>query len=123
MKLKPIRTEADHRAALAEAERLLEARPGTVSGDRLEVLITLIEAYEREHHAMPAPDPVEAIRYTLESRGLAPSDLVPLLGSKQDVEAVLTRKRRLTLGMMRSLSRDLGISADILIQPYRLKAA
>ena len=123
MRLRTIKNETDYAAALAETERLFDARPGTAEGDRFEVLTTLLEAYERKHHPVPAPDPVEAIRYTLESRGLGKSDLVPLLGTPQRVNEVLTRRRRLTLGMVRRLHTGLGISADVLIQPYLVQTA
>ena len=123
MKLRPIKTAADYRAALAEIERLFEARPGTPAGDRLDILTTLVEAYEEEHWPLPSPDPVEAIRYTMESRGLTGDDLVPVLGSRRKVQDVLTRKRPLSLDMVRRLHAALGISADVLIQPFDLKAA
>ena len=123
MKLRPIKTLADHRAALAEIERLFDARPGTSAGDRLEILTTLVETYEEAHWPLPSPDPVEAIRYTMESRGLTGDDLVPVLGSRRKVQEVLARKRVLSLDMVRRLHLGLGISADVLIQPFRLKAA
>ena len=81
MKLRPIKTAADHRAALAEIERLFAARHGTSAGDRLDILTTLVAAYEEEHWPLPSPDPVEAIRYTMESRGLTGDDLVPVLAA------------------------------------------
>lgn len=123
MKLRPIKTVADHRAALAEIERLFDSRPGTTAGDRLEILTTLVESYEEAHWPMASPDPVEAIRYTMESRGLTGHDLVPVLGSRRKVEEVLARKRVLNLDMVRRLHIGLGISADVLIQPFRLKTA
>jgi HTH-type transcriptional regulator/antitoxin HigA len=123
MKVRPVKTETDYRAALAEIERLFDARPGTTAGDRLEILTTLVEAYEEAHDPMPAPDPVEAIRYAMESRGLSGDDLVPYLGSRQRVKDVLNRKRPLTLYMIRRLHDGLGVSADILIRPIRVKDA
>ena len=123
MKLRPIKTGNDHRAALAEVERLLDARPGTPAGDRLEILVTLIEAYEERHCPMPPPDPVEAIRYAMESRGLTSDDLISVLGNRQHVKEILGRKRSLTLEMVRRLHSALGISADVLIQPFAVKAA
>jgi len=120
MKIRPVKTEADYAAALAEIERLFDAKPHTPEGDRLDVLTTLVEAYEDEHYPMPAPDPVEAIRYCMESRGLATKDLAPYLGSGQRVREVLRRKRPLTMEMIRRLHAGLGISADVLIQRYRL---
>ena len=123
MKLRPIKTQADHRAALAEILRLFDARPGTAAGDRLEILVTLVEAYEERQCPMPPPDPVEAIRYAMESRGLTSDDLVPVLGKRQHVKEILGRKRTLTLDMVRRLHAALGISADVLIQPLPAKAA
>lgn len=123
MKLRPIKTAADHRAALAEIERLFAARSGTPAGDRLDILATLVAAYEEEHWPLPSPDPVEAIRYTMESRGLTGDDLVPVLGSRRKVQEVLTRQRPLSLDMVRRLHARLGISADVLIQPFTLKIA
>ena len=118
MDIRPIKTEADYQAALAEIERTLEAAPNTPEGDRLEVLTTLIEAYEDKHYPIPEPDPIEAIRYYMESRGLKRKDLQPYLGSPERVNEVLSRKRRLSIRMIRKLHNGLGISADILIQPY-----
>ncbi|NCO32551.1 MAG: transcriptional regulator [Armatimonadetes bacterium CG2_30_59_28] len=123
MDIKPVRTEADYEAALEEIERLLAARPGTPEGDRLEILATLVEAYEDRHYAIPLPDPVEAIIYHLESRGLSRRDLEPFLGSKARVSEVLNRKRPLTLQMIRKLSEGLGLPVETLIQPYPLKQA
>ncbi len=123
MKLRPIKTEKDHRAALAEVEGMLDARPGTPAGDRLEILVTLVEAYEERHCPMPPPDPVEAIRYAMESRGITNDELASVLGNRQHVKEILGRKRTLTLGMIRRLHSALGISADVLIQPLEIKAA
>ena len=123
MKLRPIKTQADTRAALAEIQRLFDARPGTAAGDRLEILVTLVEAYEERQCPMPPPDPVEAIRYAMESRGLSSDDLVPVIGTRRHVNEILGRKRALTLEMVRRLHRALGISADVLIQPLPAKAA
>ncbi len=123
MKLRPIKTEKDHRAALADVDRMLDARPGTPAGDRLEILGTLIEAYEERHCPMPPPDPVEAIRYAMESRGITNDELASVLGNRQHVKEILGRKRTLTLEMIRRLHSALGISADVLIQPLEIKAA
>lgn len=121
--IKPIRTEADYEAALAEIEQLFEAVPHTPEGDRLEVLTTLVEAYEEKHHPIPLPDPVEAIFYYLESRGLSRRDLEPYLGSRARVSEVLNRKRALSLEMIRRLNTGLKIPAEVLIQPYKHKQA
>ena len=118
MDIRPIRTEADYQAALAEIERLFGAVPNTPESDRLDVLTTLVQAYEEQHYYMPAPDPVEAIKYYMESRGLSGSDLEPYIGSRTRVTDVLNRKRSLTLDMIRRLNTGLGIPADVLIQPY-----
>jgi HTH-type transcriptional regulator/antitoxin HigA len=120
MDIHPIRTEADYEAALAEIERLFNAAPNTPEGDRLEVLATLVEAYEEQHYSIPAPDPIEAIKYYMESRGLGRRDLEPYLGSRARVAEVLNRKRPLSLEMIRRLHTGLGIGAEILIQSYSL---
>ena len=122
MNIKPIKTESDYQAALAEIERLFEAVPGTPEEDRLEVLSTLVEAYEEQNCEIPQPDPIEAIKYYLESRGLSPSNLEPLLGDTATVAEVLNRKRPLSIDMIRQLRLRLGISADVLIQPYSIAA-
>ncbi len=118
MDIKPIKTQADYRAALEEVERLFDAAPDTVEGDRLEILTTLIEAYEERHFAIPLPDPIEAILYFLESRVLSRRDLEPFIGARARVSEVLNRKRPLTIGMIRKLHTGLGIPAEVLIQPY-----
>ena len=118
MELRPIRTEADYEAALAEIERLFDAEPATPEGDRLDVMVTLVEAYEAQHYPIPEPDPVEAIKYTMESRGLSRSDLEPYIGSRARVAEVLNRKRPLSLNMIRRLYAGLGIPADVRVQPY-----
>lgn len=123
MNIKPIKTEADYEAALKEIERLFDAAPGTPAGDRLEVLVTLVEAYEDKHYAIPDPDPIEAIKYYMESRDLSRRDLEPYLGSRARVSEVLNRRRPLSLEMIRGLNTGLGIPADVLIKPYRLRAA
>ena len=120
MELRPIKTLEDYEAALAEIEGLMNAELGTPEGDRLEILATLIEAYEKEHYPMEPADPVEAILYYLESRGLSKRDLVKYLGSEANVEAILQRQRALTLDTIRILHENLGISADVLIRPYNV---
>ena len=118
MDIRPIKTEKDYEEALAEIERLFDATPETANGDRLEVLMTLVEVYEDEHDNIPDPDPVEAINYYMESRGLTRKDLEPYIGTRARVSEVLNRKRPLTLNMIRRLNSELGISADVLIAPY-----
>ena len=120
MDIRPLKTEADYQAALAEIERLFEAAPHTPEGDRLDVFALLVEAYEEQHYSIPAPDPIEAITYHMESRGLSRRDLEPYLGSRARVAEVLNRKRPLSLEMIRRLHTGLGIAAEILIQPYSL---
>jgi HTH-type transcriptional regulator/antitoxin HigA len=115
--LKPIRSEADHMAALAEIERLWGAPAGTPEGDRLDILATLVEAYEERHHPMDPPDPIEAILFRLEAQGLARKDLEPFIGSRARVSEVLNRQRGLSIEMIRRLHEGLGISAEVLIRP------
>jgi HTH-type transcriptional regulator/antitoxin HigA len=116
---KPIRTEADYQAALAEIERLWGARLDTPEGDRLDVLATLIDAYEAEHDPVDPPDPIEAIRFRMEQQELTRKDLERLLGTRTRVSEILNRKRSLSIGMIRRLHAELGISADVLIRPTR----
>src|SRR3972149_968475 len=108
MDIQPIRTEADYDAALAEVERLFTAGPNTPEGNQLDVLTTLIDAYEAQTAPIPAPDPIEAIVYHLESRGLSRRDLEPYLGNRARVSEILNRKRSLTLAMIRPLHAGLG---------------
>ena len=118
MEIRPIKTEADYQTALAEIQRLFGAASGTPEGDRLDVFTTLVEVYEQQHYAVPTPDPVEALRYYMESRGLSRADLEPYIGSRARVSEVLNRKRPLSLEMIRRLNGGLGIQAEILIRPY-----
>jgi HTH-type transcriptional regulator/antitoxin HigA len=115
MEIKPIRSRADHRAALKEIEMLMSSRPRTPEGERLDVLVTLVEAWEKKHYPMDFPDPIEAIKFRMEQSGLGPRDLVPMIGQLNRVYEVLARKRALTLQMIRRLHRDLGIPAESLI--------
>jgi HTH-type transcriptional regulator/antitoxin HigA len=117
--LKPIHTEADHNKALAEVERLWGAKLGTPDGDRLDILVTLIEAYEDKNYPMDPPDPIEAIKYRMEQQGLTRKDLEPLIGTRTRVAEVLNGKRNLSIAMIRNLHEKLGISAEILIRPPR----
>ena len=121
MDIKPIRSEADYQAALKEIESHLEAHSGTPDGDRLEVMVTLVEAYEAAHFPIPEPnDPAEVLEYYIESRGLSRVDLIPFLGSKERVSEVLSGKRGLSLSMIRRLHAGLGIPADVLMgKPVR----
>ena len=117
--LKPIKTEADHERAMAEVERLWGAKNGTPEGDRLDVLVTLIEAYEKEAYPFDPPDPIEAIQFRMEQLGLSRKDLEPFIGSRARVAEVMNRKRGLSIDMIRRLNEGLGISGDILIRPTR----
>lgn len=124
MDIKPIKTKADHRAALKEIEKLMTAEAGTPEGERLDVLATLVEAYERKHFPMDLPDPIEAIKFRMEQSGLSPKDLTPMIGRLNRVYEVLNRRRPLTLKMVWRLHRELGIPAESLIkQDDRRRAA
>ena len=123
VEVKPIRSEADHEAALAEVERLWGAKTGTPKGDRLDVLATLIDAYESAHDPMDPPDPVEAIKFRMEQQGLTRRDLEEMIGTRTRIAEVLNRKRGLSIGMIRRLHERLGISAEVLIRPSRKDAA
>jgi HTH-type transcriptional regulator/antitoxin HigA len=124
MEIKPIRTKTDCRAALKEIETLMSARAGSPEGERLDVLVTLVEAYEKKHYRFDLPDPVEAIKFRMEQMALAPKDLVPMIGQINRVYEVLNRKRPLTLRMIRRLHRKLGIPAESLIkEPGQRRAA
>jgi HTH-type transcriptional regulator/antitoxin HigA len=118
--IRPIRNEEDYETALEEIEHLWDAAPGTPEADRLEVLVTLVEAYEAEHYPIPAPDPIELILHVMEARGLTRRDLEPYLGSRARVSEVLNRRRPLSLAMIRKLQSGLGLPADALVQPYPL---
>jgi HTH-type transcriptional regulator/antitoxin HigA len=117
--VRPIRTEADYEAALAEVERLWGARAGTPEGDRLDVLATLIDTYEALHHPMDPPDPIDAIRFRMEQQGLSRKDLEGLIGTRTRIAEVLNRRRGLSINMIRRLHERLGISAEVLIRPTR----
>ena len=119
----PIRSERDYDAALAEVETLMTTRAGTPEGDRLDILTTLIQAYEAEHHPITAPDPIALIEFVMEQRGLDRSALQPILGGRGRVSEVLARKRPLTLAMIRRLHAGLGLPADALVRPYPLRGA
>ncbi len=121
MNIKPIKTETDYNVALQAVENLMDAKIDTPKGDRLDVLVTLIEAYEEKHHPIFPPDPVEAIIHQMESQGLSRKDLIPFFGSRARVSEILNKKRSLSINMIRKLQKGLGISAEILIKPYDLR--
>ena len=121
--VKPIRTEANYKAALSEVERLWGARAGTPDGDRLDVLATLIDAYEADRDPMDPPDPIEAIKFRMEQQGLTRRDLEEIIGTRTRIAEVLNRKRGLSIGMIRRLHERLGISAEVLIRPSRKEDA
>ena len=115
MEIKPIKNERDYRKALKEIDGLMNARPNTPEGDRLDVLVTLVEAWEEKHWPIDLPDPIEAILFAMEQRGLSRRDLEPFIGSRARVGEVLNHKRPLTLPMIRRLHQGLGIPAEVLI--------
>lgn len=116
MEIKPIRTKADYKAALKEIESLMMAKAKTPEGERLDVLVTLVEAYERKHFPLDLPDPVEAIKFQMDQKGLSPKDLEPMIGKRNRVYEVLNHKRPLTLKMILRLHKQLGIPAESLIK-------
>ena len=121
--VKPIRTKRDYEAALKEVERLWGAKLGTRDGDRLDVLATLLDAYEAEHYPMDPPDPIEAIKFRMEQQGLTRRDLEAIIGTRTRIAEVLNRRRGLSIAMIRRLHERLGISAEVLIRPSRKTAA
>jgi HTH-type transcriptional regulator / antitoxin HigA len=125
MQIRPIRTEQDYDNALVRIARLMGSPVGTPQGDELDILATLVDAYETKHFAIDAPDPITAIQFRMEQQGLSRKDLESFIGSRARVSEVLTRKRSLTLPMMRRLKHGLGISADVLIdiRPSRISQA
>jgi HTH-type transcriptional regulator / antitoxin HigA len=119
MNLKPIKTDADHAAALREITRLWGAEEGTADGDRLDILATLVEAYEEARFPMDLPDPIEAIKFRLEQQGDDQKALVGIIGNRTRVYEVLRRDRALSLAMIRRLDERLKIPAEVLIRPVR----
>ncbi|PSJ16165.1 helix-turn-helix domain-containing protein [Nitrosomonas supralitoralis] len=116
MNIKSIKTDTDYREALKEVESLMTAESNTPEGEKLDVLVTLIEAYERKHFPLDLPDPVEAIKFVMEQKGLTVKDLEPMIGKSNRVYEVLNRKRTLTLRMIQQLHQELGIPAECLIK-------
>ena len=123
MDIVPIKSHRDYRRTLKEIEGLMHARRNSPEGDRLDVLVTLVEAWERKHYKLDLPDPVEAIKYHMEQNGLQPRDLIPFIGGRNRVHEVLNRRRELTLNMIRRLHEGLGIPAESLIRVGPERAA
>ncbi|MEY4756524.1 MAG: hypothetical protein RJA34_1422 [Pseudomonadota bacterium] len=125
MEIHPIRTSDDYKAAMREVSAYFdnEPTPGTPDGDRFEILLTLLEAYESKHFPVDLPDPVEAIKFRMDQAGLTPKDLVPVIGRLNRVYEILNRKRPLTLNMIWNLHEKLGIPAECLIQPPKASLA
>lgn len=124
MDIRPIKTEADYDWALKEIERYFdsEPEPGTDDADRFDILAALVERYEEAHYSIPKADPIELIRYVMETRGATQKDLAALLGSRSRASEVLNRKRSLSIEMIRTLSKEWSIPAEALIEPYELAA-
>lgn len=123
MDIRPIRSDEDHAAALEEIERLWGADPDTADGAQLEILMMLVDAYEEANHPIPPSDPISAIEFMMDQRGLTRHDLEPMIGSRARVAEILNRKRALTLPMIRRLSEGLKIPVDILVRDYPVQRA
>ena len=123
MDIKPIKTETDYQAALKEIESLMDADLDSPAGERLDLITTLVEAYESKHYPMELPDPVAAIRFEMERQGLTVKDLEPMIGKSNRVYEILNYKRSLTLKMIWKLHEELGIPAESLIKPPQAKAS
>jgi len=123
MNVKPIKSEEDYIAALNQIESLMDAKPNTPQMDELEVLTTLVEAYEAQHYVIDDPDPIEAIKFRMEQEGLKQKDLVNIVGSKSRVSEILNRKRKLTIEMIRNLHKQLHIPIESLFLDYKINCA
>ncbi|MGL4476295.1 MAG: helix-turn-helix domain-containing protein [Shewanella sp.] len=123
MDIRPIKTDADYCAALNDIENLMMAQPDTIEGEKLDILVTLVEAYEAKHFPMDLPDPVEAIKFEMERKGLTVKDLEPMIGKSNRVYEILNHKRSLTLKMIWKLHEGLGIPAESLIKPPQVRAS
>ena len=123
MNIKPIKTQEDYNAILSQIEKLMDAKPNTPQMDELEVLTTLVEAYEKQHYKIDAPDPIEAIKFRMEQEGLKQKDLVPIVGSKSIVSEILNKKRKLTIEMIRNLHKELHIPVESLFLDYKTNCA
>lgn len=118
MKIKPIKTKRDYKAALQKMEKVFDAKPNSKQGDELEILGILIERYESEHYPINYPDPIEAIKFRMEQLGYNQSDLAKVVGLKSNSSEILNRKRKLTLEMIRQLHSSMNIPTNVLIQDY-----
>ena len=123
MNIKPIKSEKDYTATLCQIEKLMGAEPNTPQMDELEVLTTLIEAYEEQHYKIDVPDPIEAIKFRMEQEGLKQKDLVSIVGSKSRVSEILNKKRKLTIEMIRNLHKQLHIPVESLFLDYKTSCA
>jgi len=123
MNIKPIKNERDYSNTLSQIENLMDAKPNTVQMDELEVLTTLVEAYEEQHYNLDAPDPIEAIKFRMEQEGLKQKDLVAIVGSKSRVSEILNKKRKLTIEMIRNLHKQLHIPIESLFLDYKTNCA
>lgn len=121
VEVNPIRTEEEFDAALEEIEGLMKARPGTPEGDRLDILVTLVHAYEAENHKIDTPDPIALLQFVMEQKGIDRAALRPMIGDRGRVSEIMTRKRALTLPMIRKLQAGLGLPADVLVRPYPIR--
>lgn len=122
MDIKPVKTKKDHANALKRIEQLMTAKANSPEGDELDILVTLVEAFEAKHYVVDAPDPIVAIQHRMEALGMERKDLELLLGSKSRVSEILNRKRKLTMDMVRTLHAKMNLPAEALIQDYKLHA-
>ena len=123
MNIKPIKNQEDYDTTLSQIESLMDAKPNTPQMDELEVLTTLIEAYEEQHYKIDAPDPIEAIKFRMEQEGLKQKDLVSIVGSKSRVSEILNKKRKLTIEMIQNLHKQLHIPVESLFLDYKTNCA
>jgi len=123
MNIKPIKTQEDYNTTLSQIESLMDAKPNTPQMDELEVLTTLVEAYEEQHYKIDTPDPIEAIKFRMEQEGLKQKDLVNIVGSKSRVSEILNKKRKLTIEMIRNLHKQLHIPIESLFLDYKTNCA
>lgn len=118
MKIKPIRTEKDYQEALMRLDQLFDAKKGSQKGDELEILTILIERYEKDHFPIDLPDPIEAIKFRMDQKNLRQKDLARIIGLKSRVSEILNKRRKLSLSMIRKISRSLDIPTEVLVQEY-----